>query len=50
MTLNNWKIDHGKTILKGWFLAKLKLHNGTAEDINAGAGSIEEVDKALILR
>ena len=47
MTLNNWKIDHGKTILKGWFLAKLKLQNGTAEDIKAGAGSIEEVDKGF---
>lgn len=45
--LNNWKIDHGKTILKGWFLAKLKLQNGTAEDIKAGAGSIEEVDKGF---
>lgn len=33
--------------MKGWFLAKLKLQNGTAEDIKAGAGSIEEVDKGF---
>lgn len=45
MSLNNWKIDHGKTILKGWFCVKLKLQNGTAEDNKAGTGSIEEVDK-----
>lgn len=47
MTLSNWKIDHGKIILKGWFLAKLKLQNGTAEEIGTGAGAIEEIGKGF---
>lgn len=47
MRLLSWKIDKGKTILTGWFLAKLKLQNGSAEDIESGIGSIEEVDKAF---
>lgn len=47
MTLSNWKIDHGKIILKGWFLAKLKLQNGTAEEIGTGAGVIEEISKGF---
>lgn len=47
MTLSNWKIDHGKIILKGWFLAKLKLQNGTAEEIETGAGAIEEIGKGF---
>ena len=33
--------------MKGWFLAKLKLQNGTAEDIKAGADSPDEVDKGF---
>lgn len=47
MKVLSWKIDKGKTILKGWFLAKLKLQNGSAEDIESGIGSIEEVDKGF---
>ena len=47
MKLQGWKIDNGKTILKGWFLAKLKLQNGSAEEIESGNGSIEEVDKGF---
>ena len=47
MTLNKWKIDHGKTILKGWFLAKLKLQNGSAKDVESGIGNIQEVDKGF---
>ena len=47
MILSNWKIDHGKIILKGWFLAKLKLQNGTAEEIGTGAGVIEEISKGF---
>ena len=45
MSLNDWKIDHGKIILKGRCCVKLKLQNGTAEDNKAGIDSIEEVDK-----
>lgn len=33
--------------MKGWFLAKLKLQKGSAEDIESGNGSIEEVDKGF---
>ena len=28
MALNEWKIEHGKIILKGWFLAKLPIPFG----------------------
>lgn len=47
MEVLSWKIDKGKTILTGWFLAKLKLQNGSAKDIVSGIGSIEEVDKGF---
>lgn len=47
MKVLSWKIVNGKTILTGWFLAKLKLQNGSAEDIESGIGSIEEVDKGF---
>lgn len=47
MTVNSYKIEKGKIIISGWFIAKLKLQNGTAEDIKAGAGSIEEIDKGF---
>lgn len=47
MALQRWKIDHGKIVLTGWFLAKLKLQNGSAEEIEAGVGSIEEADKGF---
>ena len=33
--------------MTGWFLAKLKLQNGSAKDIESGIGSIEEVDKGF---
>lgn len=45
MVLTNWKVDRGRIIVKGWFLVKLKLQNGSAEEIELGTGSIEEVDK-----
>ena len=44
MVLNDWKIDNGQISLSGWFLAKLKLQTGTAEDIDKGNGSIVEND------
>lgn len=47
MRIRSWKIENGKTILTGWFLAKLKLQNGSAEDIESGNGSIEELDKGF---
>lgn len=47
MKLQRWKIDNGKIILKGWFLARLKLQNGSANDLKSGAGVIEEVDKGF---
>lgn len=47
MNLLSWKIDNGKTTLTGWFLAKLKLQNGSAEEIKSGIGSIEEVEKSF---
>ena len=47
MSMQSWKIENGKTVLKGWFLAKLKLQNGSAEEIESGNGSIEEVDKGF---
>lgn len=47
MNVQSWKIDNGKTILTGWFLAKLKLQNGSAEDVKSGTGSIEEVNKGF---
>jgi hypothetical protein len=46
MRLQSWKIENGKTILKGWFLAKLKLQNGSAEKVSSGKGSIVEMDKS----
>ena len=45
MILKSWKIENGKIILKGYFLAKFKLQNGSAKDIESDNGSIEEVDK-----
>ncbi len=47
MRIRSWKIENRKIILTGWFLAKLKLQNGSAEDIESGNGSIEEVDKGF---
>lgn len=47
MALNKWKIDHGKIILSGWFLANLKLQNGAPEEIEAGAGEITEIEKGF---
>lgn len=47
MRLQSWKIENGKTVLKGWFLAQLKLQNGSAKDIESGNGSIKEVDKGF---
>ena len=47
MSLQSWKIENGKAILKGWFLAKLKLQNGSAPEIESGEGIIEEVDKGF---
>ena len=37
----------GQIVLKGWFLAKLKLQQGDAEDIQRGTGSIVTEDKGL---
>jgi len=45
MSLESWKIENGKTILKGWFLAKLKLQDGAANDIDNGNGMIAEQEK-----
>lgn len=47
MSLQSWKIENGKTVLKGWFLARVKLQNGSAKDIESGSGSIKEVDKGF---
>lgn len=47
MKLLSWKIDNGKTFLTGWFLAKLKLQNSSAEDVVSGIESIEEVNKGF---
>lgn len=47
MRLQSWKIENGKTVLKGWFLARVKLQNGSAKDIESGSGSIKEVDKGF---
>lgn len=42
MSLKTWKIESGKIKLTGWFLTNLKLQTGTAEDIDASNGMIEE--------
>lgn len=42
MSLKTWKIESGKIKLTGWFLTKLKLQTGTADDIAAGNGMIDE--------
>ena len=47
MALSKWKVDHGKIILSGWFLANLKLQNGAPEEIEAGAGEITEAEKGF---
>lgn len=47
MRLQSWRIENGNTVLKGWFLAKLKLQNGSAQDIESGNGNIEEVKKSF---
>lgn len=41
MTISSWKIVHGKIELMGSFIAKLKLQNGVADDIESGVGNIE---------
>lgn len=47
MSLNNWKIEQGQIALTGWFLAKLKLQTGSAEDYASDNGIIEEQDKGF---
>lgn len=47
MVLNKWKIEKGQIVLKGWFLAKLKLQQGDTEDIQNGVDSITEEDKGF---
>lgn len=47
MVLERWMINKGEITLAGWFLAKLKLQIGTAEDVAAGQGSISEEDKGF---
>lgn len=42
MSLKTWKIESGKIKLTGWFLTRLKLQTGTADDIAAGNGMIDE--------
>ena len=47
MTISSWKIVHGKIELMGSFIAKLKLQNGIADDIESGVGNIEELNKSF---
>lgn len=47
MVLNSWNVEKGQIVLKGWFLAKLKLQQGNAEDIEQGTGSIVTEDKGF---
>lgn len=47
MELHNWKIDYGKIILKGCFLAKLKFYNHSTEDIENSAENVQEVERGF---
>lgn len=47
MVLNKWKVERGQILLKGWFLANLKLQQGNAEDIERGTGSIVTEDRGF---
>ena len=47
MVLKNWKVERGQIVLKGWFLAKLKLQQGDAADIQNRFGLITEEDKGF---
>ena len=47
MSLTGWHINKEGILLTGWFLVKLKLQNGTADDIANGKGSISEENKGF---
>lgn len=47
MTLNDWSIKNERTTLSGWFMTKLKLQNGSADDIHNGSGFVSEEEKGF---
>ena len=47
MVISSRKMEKGKTILSGWFLAKLKLQKGDSEAVQKGTGSISEEEKGF---
>lgn len=47
MMLSKWRVEKGQIVLKGWFLAKLKLQQGDAGDIQNGVDPIIEEKKGF---
>ena len=47
MMLSKWRVEKGQIVLKGWFLAKLKLQQGDAGDIQNGVDPIIEEEKGF---